>query len=351
MVPLAWALRCRGDDVLVACPTEEFSATVTAAGLPVATISAGIGPGEYARASAVEGAGGELGRAVHESGRAWGALSARILGGMGELADDFRPDLVISEPCEYAGRLVAGDRGLPWIEHSWAFPGLPAYTAAAETVLGPLPAPRAAVHPCPLSLSAAPEAVAMRYVPYNGPARLHRWHRERGNRPRALVTFGSLLLERRHVDPRELVSELVASLGDAGFELVLGLDEGLAAGLRPWPGHVRHAGWVSLNLALSHCDLVIHHGGSGTAMAALVAGLPQLILPQATDQYATAETLVSGGAALSLVPGRAAAGAVAANAVRLLAEPAFKKRAAELADEIAELPSPARVADSLHTRI
>ncbi|MGI5288137.1 hypothetical protein ACQEVF_33035 [Nonomuraea polychroma] len=70
MVPLAWALRCRGDDVLVACPAEHFSATVTAAGLPVGGISAGLGPDEYARASAVPGAGEHLGKSIEESGRA-----------------------------------------------------------------------------------------------------------------------------------------------------------------------------------------------------------------------------------------------------------------------------------------
>ncbi|MGI5288138.1 hypothetical protein ACQEVF_33040 [Nonomuraea polychroma] len=34
-------------------------------------------------------------------------MSARILPGTGDLVDDFQPDLVISEPCEYAGRLAA----------------------------------------------------------------------------------------------------------------------------------------------------------------------------------------------------------------------------------------------------
>ncbi|MEQ4720121.1 glycosyltransferase [Nonomuraea sp. B19D2] len=354
MVPLAWALRSRGDDVLVACPTERFSSTVTTTGLPVGLIDAGIGPDEYAKASAVEGAGEQLATAIEESGRAWGALSARISAGMGELADDFRPDLVISEPCEYAGRLAAYERDIPWIEHSWALPGLPAYAAAARTALGgatagaALPAPSATIHPCPPSLTEDPAAIAMRYVPYNGPARLQQWHRKGQGRPRALVTFGSLLLDRAHVDPRKLVTKLVESLTEAGFELVLGLDEGLAASLRPWPEHVLHAGWVTLNLALPHCDLVIHHGGSGTAMAALVSGVPQLIVPQATDQFVTAETLASSGAALGLTPEEDAPDMVAAHARRLLSEPVFRKRAAELAAEMAALPAPALVAEKLH---
>lgn len=357
LVPLARAMREAGDEVLVACPSAEFAARVTAAGLPVAVVRGDNGSGEngsgeiasYARASVVQGSGERLAAAVAESGRAWGALSAGLLDGMADLAGDFRPDLVVSEPCEFAGRLAAQAKDVPWIEHSWAFPALPGYAESAGTVLPPLPPPAAAIHPCPASLSRDHDAVGMRFVPYNGPSAPQPWPAAERTRPRALVTFGSLLLD-RPLDAPALVTMVARALVEAGFELVLALDETLARRLRPWPDGVLHAGWVSLSSALPACDLVIHHGGSGTAMTALGAGLPQLAMPQATDQFATADILAAAGAALSLTPDLTSAGRLAALAVRLIDEPSFRARATELARENAAMRSPEAVARLLHHR-
>jgi UDP:flavonoid glycosyltransferase YjiC (YdhE family) len=38
-------------------------------------------------------------------------------------------------------------------------------------------------------------------------------------------------------------------------------------------------------------DAVIHHGGAGTALAALAHGVPQLVVPDGSDRFAAAEAV------------------------------------------------------------
>lgn len=45
------------------------------------------------------------------------------------------------------------------------------------------------------------------------------------------------------------------------------------------------------------------HAGSGTLLATLARGLPQLCLPGAADQFESTETCVSAGADRALLPG------------------------------------------------
>lgn len=55
--------------------------------------------------------------------------------------------------------------------------------------------------------------------------------------------------------------------------------------------------WVDMPAAVAACDVVIHHGGAGTAWTALTAGKPALVLPQAGDQFRNAALLEKSGAA------------------------------------------------------
>lgn len=53
------------------------------------------------------------------------------------------------------------------------------------------------------------------------------------------------------------------------------------------PDNVIAAPWVPQSEVLARASLVVQHGGSGTTLAALSAGLPQLITPQGADGQAT----------------------------------------------------------------
>nr|WP_225957791.1 nucleotide disphospho-sugar-binding domain-containing protein [Amycolatopsis lexingtonensis] len=110
------------------------------------------------------------------------------------------------------------------------------------------------------------------------------------------------------------------------------------------PGNVTARAWVNQAELLPRADLVVHHGGSGTTLGALAAGVPQLVLPQGADQFANAAALVDAGAALRLLPGELSADAVAEQARKASS---CRDAARAIAAEIAAMPSPDEVAREL----
>ena len=93
------------------------------------------------------------------------------------------------------------------------------------------------------------------------------------------------------------------------------------------------------------------HAGSGTLLAALARGLPQLCLPQAADQFGNAAACVGAGAGRTLLPGTVTVESVRLgdgdrpHRPRLSAPPPN-----EIAAEIRTMPSPAEVAEIIATR-
>jgi UDP:flavonoid glycosyltransferase YjiC (YdhE family) len=82
-------------------------------------------------------------------------------------------------------------------------------------------------------------------------------------------------------------------------------------------------------------------------LGALCYGLPQLCLPQGTDQPSNTAALVPTGAALALEPDQITADAVAEALGRLLDEPSFREAATRLRAEIERMPPAATVLDEL----
>jgi UDP:flavonoid glycosyltransferase YjiC (YdhE family) len=67
--------------------------------------------------------------------------------------------------------------------------------------------------------------------------------------------------------------------------------------LPPLPPEVRHREYVPLGALLRQSTALVHHGGIGTAAAALAAGIPQVVTPFAHDQPDNAARLVKLGVA------------------------------------------------------
>jgi UDP:flavonoid glycosyltransferase YjiC (YdhE family) len=113
------------------------------------------------------------------------------------------------------------------------------------------------------------------------------------------------------------------------------------------PANVHIDTFISQSLLLPHCSLVASHAGSGTFLAALSHGLPQLCLPQAADQFRNASACASTGAGIALPGPQATEAAISQALHRLLAEPEFRTAAQLLQAEIATMPAPASVAATL----
>jgi UDP:flavonoid glycosyltransferase YjiC (YdhE family) len=82
-------------------------------------------------------------------------------------------------------------------------------------------------------------------------------------------------------------------------------------------------------------------------LGALCFGLPQLALPQGTDQPLNAAALVASGAGISLTPDEITPDAIATSLGRVLLEPGIRSRAEMIQTEIAGMPTPDEVLDEL----
>ncbi|MFF4508462.1 glycosyltransferase [Streptomyces sp. NPDC001401] len=116
------------------------------------------------------------------------------------------------------------------------------------------------------------------------------------------------------------------------------------AALGELPDRVVVLPWLPQTEALRHATAVVHHGGQGTTLAALAAGLPQLILPQPTDGPDGAGNAVgvsAAGVGRSLVFGEVTAAAVEAEMRVLLGDGPHREAGRAIAREIAAMPHPA----------
>ncbi|WP_322752820.1 glycosyltransferase [Frankia sp. Cas3] len=366
MVPLAHALGAAGHEVLVATPAS-FTDVVTDAGLPTARSAP---PLNFSEIMTVDRNGKKIapartaGERQEAAGRAWGRLTARTLDRTLELADRWRPDMIISEPGEHAGSLAAEIRGVPWIEHGWGVSTMPEARSPAREELAPelahlglpdLPEPDLHLHPCPPGLQ-RPQAPGsrnqhMRYIPYSGTAVLSDWILRKQDRPQVCLALGSHLARAGFRDFTAMLAEVAAALPSLGVDLVVGLEDTIESGWTPLPAGVHSAGWLPLGLVAPSCDLIIHHGRSGSMLTAVAAGLPQLALPQAADQFENATCITDFGAGRQLVGDNVTAELIVEACREMLGNPSYRDRAAVLTAENAAQPTPADVVSVLCTLI
>jgi UDP:flavonoid glycosyltransferase YjiC (YdhE family) len=353
LVPLAWTFRALGHDVLVAV-AEDFVPEVLRAGLP----SVACGPPADFTGFSASGESGQLAARRYGNGRVFARNAARNLPGLTSIVDRWRPGLVLGERAESAGPVVAAMSGVPAVELQWGVAELAEYRAAAADELAAtlarlglraMPPAAGVVNPWPPSLR-LPHARGqrrMRNVPYDGQALVPGWVWEPRSRPRVCLTLGTVLPRLGLDGMTELVIPVLRELGRLGVDVVVAVDDAVAATLPPLPAAAVHVGRMPLSHVLRACDVAIHHGGQGTALTALGAGNPQLVLPVFDDQLDNAEAVVEGGAGLRLRPDEVDAKAVAGCCAELLERPAFADAAADVAAEIAAQPSLAGVAGEL----
>ncbi|GAA3725985.1 nucleotide disphospho-sugar-binding domain-containing protein [Streptomyces tremellae] len=387
MVPLAWAARAAGHEVLVS-GREEVVRTAAAAGLPTAEVAErplaraprSLGPAtadvslpRMARTLSPRDRDRLAGQRWAAGEHPWQVRVARVLDGFLRVARAWRPDVVLCDPIEFAGLVVGSALRVPVVVQRWGGPDSMSAEAIAQArhVLADLASevgaaegvapPALVVDPCPPSLRTDPATAVepMRFVPYNGARRYPRWARGSGGRPRILVTYG-IFGARAAQSGADFVS---------GGDLAARLDAVLAA-LGPWRGHevvvtapaavheqlgslpdgVRLVERAPLNALLSsRCSLVVHHGGTGTAMTAAVHGVPQLLLPPEHPALVDCARGLEARGVGRVLSGSASSdpGALRAAAGALLEETAARAAARDLAAEIACQPPPASLVDSL----
>ncbi|WP_406201546.1 DUF1205 domain-containing protein [Kitasatospora sp. NBC_01560] len=351
MIPTAQALRAAGHEILFGA--SKPLDTVRSAGFPIVE----VGDGRTVREVFEEFSGGRLryvapdltqDQILDNAARAFALASRSTADDLLSVAGDWGADMIVHDSFQAAASLVAAKFKIPSVVQNFGVTSGLAMIARMAPHFADLyeahglagPAPATAVNLVPASLGGDPDGLRMRYVPYNGggvvPAALLR----RGARPRVAVTLGTVLTEMDGVNAIVRLIEAAAAV-DAEFLLAVG-DADLAP-LGTLPDKVRPLPWVPLAELLTTADALIHHGGSGTMLTAVQAGLPQLFLPQGADHFANAAALTASGAALS-----SASDAVdTALLTRLITDPALREGAARLRAENAALPTPAALVPAL----
>ena len=112
--------------------------------------------------------------------------------------------------------------------------------------------------------------------------------------------------------------------------------------LGPLPANAHVVQWLPQDVVLAHAAAMLGHGGFGTTMGALAAGVPQVVAPLFSfDQVVNGDHVASVGAGLTAGKGAGAVERAAAEVPRLLADPTYGESARRVAAAMRDLPPPA----------
>lgn len=357
MMPLAQACAAAGHDVLVTTgpPFLDRLPFRTAAGLPVNVTLDDVVQETIRRHPAAQGV--ELSIAMFADTTAGHAITTLL-----PVFESERPDLVVYEGMNVGAGIAAQLVGVPCaafaIGLATVVPGMierAALEHQSEVWLQrDLRPPNGGlaqllIDPTPPSLQDAgvPEypVSRIRSVPFNeGTAGVPTWLSEAPTRKRVYLTLGTVsfgaveILHRALSEIAVLEVDLLVAVGP----------EGEPAALGEVPPNVHIERFVAQSTVLSMVDVVVHHGGTGTVLGALAFGLPQLVLPQGADQFFNGSLLERVGAARVLLNDNFAPGSItSAVSALLLGDAPERQTAGRLRDEIALMPSPDSVVDTL----
>jgi MGT family glycosyltransferase len=119
--------------------------------------------------------------------------------------------------------------------------------------------------------------------------------------------------------------------------LTVGRDLDLDA-LPPAPENVHVERWVPQQEVLGHAAAAVVHGGSGSTLGAIAAGVPLVVVPLFADQPQNAKRVAEVGAGLAVEPNRvdpeATIAPLRAAIQTVLSEPSYRLRVLTLADEL-----------------
>ena len=265
--------------------------------------------------------------------------AAKMLPDLLAIVEAWLPDIVVHVAGELAGPIAAARIGVPNVCQGYGALVQPERVAAAAELVAPLwrlvglePRPwagcydhlyldiyppslrpsygahvlhRASMRPVPFSVDLSNDAEPIGTLEGEGPL--------------VYLTFGTVF--NASDGPFGVALDGLATL--ATRLLVTVGPNGDPAAFGPRPSNVTIRRYVPQTIVLPHCSLVVSHAGSGTFLAALDQGLPQLCLPQAADQFTNAAQCAAAGAGLVLMPHEITPDAVRSAAIRILEDPAY----------------------------
>ncbi|MFF5429206.1 nucleotide disphospho-sugar-binding domain-containing protein [Streptomyces griseofuscus] len=299
LIPMAWACRAAGHEVLVAGQPGIHDETVRT-GLPAAAVGHDVDAEGLVRGyllpsrtvpapAAPAGSEGRGPRAL----RMFHALADSMVDDLTALARDWRADLVVYEPTALAGPIAAAAAKIPAVRLLYGTDLMLRARALLPDVLAPLAARNGVssfdplgdltIDPCPdeFQLPVDYRRLSMRYVPFNGPGAGYPPVPPAPGRRRVVVTWGHTMAR---LSPAHFFAPQVAlAAHGSDTDVVLAVSTDQLPLLGDLPDEVTVTVDTPLHLLLADADLVVAHGGAGTVLTTLQAGVPLLLVPQLPD--------------------------------------------------------------------
>jgi MGT family glycosyltransferase len=151
------------------------------------------------------------------------------------------------------------------------------------------------------------------------------------------VSFGSEA-PRAHWFP-DLYRSAIDALAALPVRVLVTIGDGREpAEVGPVPASVRVEPWVAQAAVMAEAAAMVGHGGSGSTLGALAAGVPLALVPLFVDGPANARRVAEVGAGLALESGHAGTLGLAAAVEALLGDGRYRSAAGRVAAEMRALP-------------
>jgi UDP:flavonoid glycosyltransferase YjiC (YdhE family) len=363
LLPFARACAASGHDVRVAAPVS-FGSALARVGLrhePFADARPDlIGPVmAQLPAMDVEDANDVVMREVFGRIDAQAALPA-----LQTIVERWRPQVIVRESAEFASLAAAERAGVP---HVHVCPGMHEVAARFAAVVGdPLEelGRIAGLRSGRLNTALAAEPIfglvpeVLDYASGARPPRIdaiQRFHqpddvtagqrqREWGDPdlPLVYVTFGSVAGSIPTF--AGVFSQALDALAGLDACVVMTLGRKLDPhDLGPVPANTHVAQWLPQAEVLAHAAVMVGHGGFGTTVGALAAGVPQVVVPLFTfDQLVNGDRVAAVGAGVTMGVWQGTVGRIADEITRLLGDPSSAESARRISVALNELPPPSK---------
>jgi len=297
------------------------------------------------------------------------AATRAMLDAARQTRDDWKPDFVVREPCEYASAVAAHEAGITQTQVGislsaieWGVLGMveqviECHSAGVAEAIAAAPY----LSSFPASLDPSPWPVMVRFHTQVPPARsLPEWW-PGDDRPLVYLTFGSVT---GHLpEAIGVYHTALDAVGDLPARVLLTVGRSVDIDhLGPVPANTHVEQWVEQCDVLNIAQLVACHGGSGTTFGALAAGVPLVICPLFADQPRNATLVQAAGAGLVVSGGSDRSGGLRslgpADAApireaieRVLGDSAYRQAAERISKEMQATPTlEIAVADLLQRR-
>lgn len=117
--------------------------------------------------------------------------------------------------------------------------------------------------------------------------------------------------------------------------------------LAPIPPNVRVHRFIPNSKLLPHVDVIVHHGGNSSTLGAVMAGVPQVVVPFNWDQPDNGRRVQDRGLGVVLKRKGLTSERLAEAVRHVLGEPGYRRRAIEMAEKMKRYDAPRSAADLL----